>query len=266
MPRRLCQLAGGAGFTVEDLRIRERTRSWSEPEAAPGHRVVFVRRGLFGLRTRDWGGLVDPLVAYLRLPGEEQRIAHRPDTEDACTVVTLTESAAAELLPTRISTQVVLTTGTVDLAHRRVLALARQGLDPFALSEAVIRLVADVFGDTGARDHPALPSHRRLAESARELLAADPACSSFEELARQLGVSRPHLSRVFRRATGQSLATCRTRLRVRAACDRIEAGQANLAELAGELGFADHAHLTRTMRAELGMPPTRVRELLAGGT
>lgn len=256
-------LAHGSGFTVSDLRILEHTRAWSKPEIMPGHQIVFVRRGLFRLRLRGWRGLVDPLIAYLRDPDDEQQIAHRPGREDACTVLTLDDVLAAEVLPVRPATRMVRTSGRVDLAHRRLLALARQGPDEFALSEAVVRLAADVFHQAGELpDGPSRPSHRRLADAARELLVADPARARFEDLARELAVSRPHLSRVFRQETGESLTGFRTRLRVRAALDRIEAGRTNLAELAADLGFADHAHLTRTMRAELSMPPTSVRKLL----
>lgn len=267
MGRTMSPLARGHGFTMSDLRIRERTRAWSKAEATPGHQIVFVRRGLFGLRLPGWRGVVDPLVAYSRQPDDEQQIAHRPGAEDACTVLTLDKVLAAEVLSASPSTRMVRTTGVVDLAHRRVLALAREGLDAFALSEAVVRLVADAFAradDLTVRYGTSRPSHRRLADAARELLVSDPARARFDQLAHELGVSRPHLSRVFRGETGQTLSGFRTRLRVRAALDRIEAGQTNLAELAGELGFADHAHLTRTMRADVGLPPTAVRELLRG--
>lgn len=256
-------LARGRGFTVSDLRILEHTRAWSKPEIMPGHQIVFVRRGLFGLRLSGWRGVVDPLIAYLRHPDDEQQIAHRPDREDACTVLTLDTALAAEVIPAHPGRRMVRTTGAVDLAHRWLLAQARQGVDAFALSEAVTRLAAQVFQQ--ADELPvgsSRPSHRRLADAARELLVADPARARFEDLARELGVTRPHLSRVFRRETGASLTGFRTRLRVRSALDRIEAGQTNLAELAADLGFADHAHLTRTMRAELAMPPTAVRDHL----
>lgn len=263
MTRTMSGLARGSGFTVSDLRILEHTRAWSKPEIRPGHQIVFVRRGLFGLRLRDWRGVVDPLIAYLRRPDDEQQIAHRPGAEDACTVLTLDDILATEALPARPAMRMVRTTSRVDLAHRRLLAQARQNIDEFALSEAVVRLAAQVFQQAGELpDGPSRPSHRRLADSARELLVADPARSRFDDLARELGVSRPHLSRVFQHETGESLTGFRTRLRVRSALDRIEAGQTNLAELAADLGFADHAHLTRTMRAELSMPPTAVRDHL----
>lgn len=257
MTRTMSSLAHGAGFTVSDLRILAETRAWSAPEVMPGHQLVFVRCGLFVLRLRGWHGLVDPLIAYRRGPGDEQQIAHRPGREDACTVLTLDETF------TEARPRIVRTTSRVDLLHRRMLAQARSGRDPFALSEMVTRLAGEVFsqGDT-ASVAPSRPSHRRLADAARELLVANPAQARFDALARELGVSRPHLSRVFRAETGESLSGFRTRLRVRSALDRIEAGQTNLAELAAELGFADHAHFTRTIRAELNLPPSTLRTLI----
>jgi AraC-like DNA-binding protein len=69
-------------------------------------------------------------------------------------------------------------------------------------------------------------------------------------------VSRSHLSRAFRAEAGETLTQYRAHLRVRAALDRLEAGETSLATLAAELGFADHAHLTRTMHAQLGNSTT----------
>ncbi|WP_091202512.1 helix-turn-helix domain-containing protein [Micromonospora narathiwatensis] len=54
----------------------------------------------------------------------------------------------------------------------------------------------------------------------------------------------------------------RNRLRVGRALDRLEEGVDSLAGLAAELGFADQAHLTRTVRAQLGHTPGQLRRLL----
>jgi AraC-like DNA-binding protein len=43
---------------------------------------------------------------------------------------------------------------------------------------------------------------------------------------------------------------------------RLENGERNLAVLASDLGFADQAHLTRTIRDHLGQTPTALRRLL----
>ena len=48
------------------------------------------------------------------------------------------------------------------------------------------------------------------------------------------------------------------------ALDRIAQGETSLTVLAHDLGFADHAHLTRTVRAVTGRTPTTCRGMLAG--
>lgn len=60
------------------------------------------------------------------------------------------------------------------------------------------------------------------------------------------------------------LTRYRNRLRVGRAMDLL-AGGASPAETAAELGFADQAHLTRTVRAHLGHTPGRLRRLLRDG-
>jgi AraC-like DNA-binding protein len=61
-----------------------------------------------------------------------------------------------------------------------------------------------------------------------------------------------------------TLTRYRHRILVLAALDAIEAGERDLAGLAARLGFADHAHLTRTVRQECGHAPRDLRRLLAG--
>jgi AraC-like DNA-binding protein len=262
--RYLTRLASADDLAVDDLRIIERTRNWTAPEPASGHQLVFVRRGTFGLRLRSAETTVDPVSAFVGRPGDEQSIAHKPGREDACTVVSLGPRLAAELLPRRLP-DALRTSGRVDMAHRALLARARHGADGFELAERVVRLAEGLLRDPGhAPARSATPSHRRLAEAAREVLVTDPAFDGLDRLARLLGVSRSHLSRVFRAETGETLTRFRHRLRVRAALDRLADGHRDLAGLAADLGFADHAHLTRAMRAEVGNPPSAVRRLLAG--
>jgi AraC-like DNA-binding protein len=264
--RTATRLASGSGFILEDWQIVEDAPGWSEPEVGLVHRVVFVRRGVFGLKLPGWAGVVDPLTAYVGFPGDEQQIAHRPGREDICTALSFDEAFAAEVMSERPAPGTLSTTGKLDLAHRVMLAHARRGLDDFGLSEAVTELLIGLFGRPdgpgGVVRSSSRPEHRRLAEAARELLTADPAWVSFEGLARQLGVSRPHLSRVFRAETGHTLTQFRTRLRVIAALEQLQAGQRDLAGLAAQLGFADQAHLSRTMRSEVAASPGTVRNLL----
>ncbi|HEY9264818.1 MAG TPA: helix-turn-helix domain-containing protein, partial [Mycobacterium sp.] len=49
------------------------------------------------------------------------------------------------------------------------------------------------------------------------------------------------------------------------ALDGLRAGDGTVADVAARLGFADQAHLTRTMREHVGHPPAAVRRMLADG-
>jgi AraC-like DNA-binding protein len=60
-----------------------------------------------------------------------------------------------------------------------------------------------------------------------------------------------------------TISQLRSRLKVRQALDRLADGQRDLAALAAEAGFADQAHLTRTVRRETGHTPGQLRALLA---
>ncbi|HJP73900.1 MAG TPA: helix-turn-helix domain-containing protein [Pseudonocardiaceae bacterium] len=92
------------------------------------------------------------------------------------------------------------------------------------------------------------PADAGVAAAAREAIAAaDPAAVGLIPLARRLGVS---------------LSRYRNRVRVGRVMDRLEQGESHLADLASELGFADHAHLSRTVRQHLGETPTALRRLL----
>ncbi|NIH85301.1 helix-turn-helix domain-containing protein [Amycolatopsis granulosa] len=127
---------------------------------------------------------------------------------------------------------------------------------------------ASRHSEAAARAHrPAGARDRDLAGEARlAIVAGDPAAGSLLSLAGALEVSPFRLSRAFSREVGVSLTHYRNRVRVSRVLARLEAGAADLADLAAELGFADQAHLTRTVHRYAGHPPAHVRRLLGTGT
>ncbi|GLY91444.1 helix-turn-helix domain-containing protein [Actinoallomurus iriomotensis] len=266
--RTVTPVTAGDGFRVERVVIRAPTEDWTDPDPPSGYRLTLVRGGVFRARVGGHAFLADPVTAYLGGPADEQSIAHRVGAEDVCTALSLSPSFMTELtggVPERPTAAV---TGRLAVTHRLLLARARRGADPFALAELTADLVGGLFGDR--RAHVAEPStrpatgaaRRALADAARELLTLDPVALGLRETARRLGCSPYHLSRVFHRQTGLTLSAYRTRVRVLRALDAIEAGRADLAGLAADLGFADHAHLTRTVREECGHTPRALRRLL----
>lgn len=81
---------------------------------------------------------------------------------------------------------------------------------------------------------------------------------SADELARRAGLSLRELQRLFRAYVGATPKQVIRRVRLQEAARRLEDGEAlSLAALAAELGYSDHAHLTRDFSDATGQRPSR---------
>ncbi|MFG1907202.1 helix-turn-helix domain-containing protein [Kribbella sp. NPDC048928] len=231
---------------------------WSSPEQATAAHLVLVRSGRFRLRSEGRRVTVDPTTGYLEAPGHEARFSH-PAGGDVCTSISLPGERLSEGIDGHRRPDVRVD-GRLELAHRMLL---RTGADPdFAAVEAVVTLLRLALRKEP--DELPAPGRYALADRARDaMLADDPISTSLIALADALGASPSHLSRTFHHHAGMSLSRYRNRVRVSRALQRLADGEADLAGLAIALGFSDQAHLTRSMRRELGQTPRRVRSLLA---
>jgi AraC-like DNA-binding protein len=255
------------GLSLADVACRH-DRGRGEAEPAHARMLVMVRRGCFVRHADGVESVLDPTVAYCVNPGEEHRYDHPHDDGDDCTAIGVDSALAAsfrggepDLPPAGVPVS-----PAVDLAHRALLAAARRGDDGHQLYERALRLVVAVLQTADpVRMASGLPAGQRarraLAAAAREALAERPE-RSLPELARALGVSPHHLSRVFSSVTGHTISRHRMRLRTRAALERLACGETDLARLAADLGFADQSHLCRVVRSETGTVPSVLRRLL----
>jgi AraC-like DNA-binding protein len=254
------------GLRIAEVHCPGDHARWSSVEQVTEFGIVLPRRGVFRRRVDGCESLVDPATGYLHVAGSEQQIAH-PAGGDVCTSITL---AVRDGDPAPTTSRAVHVSTRLSLAHRLLVSRARAAASAVELSDLAIELATAVLAalpvQVGTAGATASSAHKRLVDDAREVLAADPTCA-LPEIAERLAVSPYHLSRVFHRTTGTTLRRYRIRLRTVAALDALastepRAERRGLAALAAELGFADQAHLTRTLRAETGEPPGRLRELL----
>lgn len=246
-------------YSVRVVECSDDHRRWSAAEPVETFGLVLPRRGHFRLVNHGVEQSVDVTQGYAQAPGLEQRFAH-PSGGDVCTFIGVGARLWHEIAGDRPTPATVRIDAATELAHRLLLRTAHDAADP---AERLVRTVTAAVG-IPASDTPRSPAARasraRLARRAREaVLDDDPASRDLVSLARALGASPAHLSRVFRAETGSSLTKFRNRVRVSRVLARLEAGDADLAAVAGDLGFADQAHLTRTVRATLGTTPGRVR-------
>jgi AraC-like DNA-binding protein len=239
---------------------------WSAEEPVGSFAVVLVRSGVFRRRVNGVELLVDRMVGYCELPGSTQQIAH-PCGGDTCTAIELSEHELGSLIdPDRFRPGApLLVAPFIDLAHRLLIKSIRQGADQAELGERATLLAGCLIESEHETPQTARPRraalYRQLTDRVREALSDDPHLG-LTELASMNKVSIFHLSRVFRAVSGTTLSRYRTRLRARLAMDRIANGERNLAHLAADVGFADQAHMTRTLRHETKLTPGRLRSVL----
>lgn len=135
------------------------------------------------------------------------------------------------------------------------LALARelgagQGATPLAAESLAWELIDAV--------RPARTPHggRRWVETVRDVLHAHlDRPLRVADLAKQVGVHRVHLGRVFRERFGQSLGDYHRRIRIEWAARELLLGHASVTDVAQRAGFADQAHFTRFFKRIMGATP-----------
>ena len=259
-------LAAAEGLTVEDVLCTSGPSSWSPPEPTTKNGIVFVRRGCFRRRADGVESFLDPVAIYFERPGQEQQIAHPANGGDECTQIVLSDALIASVWGDRFEPPAwpVFTSAQADLTHRQLVSSLRSG-DVLELGERVLRLLEAVRDCGTRRLHrgraATAAARRRIVDDAREAIAAEPTIGLFA-LARIVSVSPHHLSRIFRAETGETISRYRNRARVRLVLERLADRERSLARLAGELGFADQAHLARVVRHEIGSTPSALRSSL----
>ena len=124
-----------------------------------------------------------------------------------------------------------------------------------------LNLAARIFDGHKSYSHVDNSSTARLARSTIEKVSAYIDCHlkdqlSVELLARHVGLSAVHFSRLFKQTEGIAPARYIAKRRVEKALELLGSGEFRVAEAACEVGFYDQSHLDRHCRKFFGQPPT----------
>ncbi|MGH3713484.1 MAG: helix-turn-helix domain-containing protein [Micromonosporaceae bacterium] len=261
-----CGLVGGAdGFLVLDQHCNEARSGWVGPGELVGHSLLLPRSGGFLVRVAGRERFIDTSVAEVALPGPEAWVSHPFGACRPATRIHFPDEIGAERLPARGG--VLPRTPGFEWHHWELVAACRRGVDGFEIADRVwtlLRALPPPHAEPalGLRRPGTDDAHRRLVRSVRELLSTGEFTLGLAAAAHLVGSSAPHLSRVFRRVTGRSVTAYRNQLRLQAVLRDLADGAPCLRTLAAQYGFADQAHLTRVVRAQLGQPPSAVHRAL----
>jgi AraC-like DNA-binding protein len=258
------ELWSGAGIRLQSRQCDYGSDKWTDKLCADSFGVLLPLVGAYRLRTGRVTQFVDRGCGHFRRPGEEVvgfGITRRHSSTALYVDVDRFDAVDGADWPSGER----LIDARLDLLHR----LLRRDLRAGARSCDIEMRAVDLIGAILSIDAPAAQRrsttaarHRQIAADVLEALHHTDGSFSLIELARAVGCSPFHLSRIFHETTGVTLRQVQVRARLRAALDLLEQGARDLSMVSAACGYADHSHLTRTAVAQLGASPSRLRELL----
>ncbi len=131
-------------------------------------------------------------------------------------------------------------------------------LSLLVLEELATLLHATLFDKRGIRLDSSAPAWlERIRELVQETFHRSP---SLDQLATEAGRHPVHVAKAFHRHYGSTIGEFIRQRRLEVACYRLATTQVPVSVIAHESGFADHSHLTRTMKQLLGVQPSRFRK------
>jgi AraC-like DNA-binding protein len=83
---------------------------------------------------------------------------------------------------------------------------------------------------------------------------------SLQELSKQINLSKPHLSQLFKKHTGYSPIDYFLRLKIQRACQYLDLTDESLKEISAKLGFTDPYYFSRLFSKIMGIPPSRYKK------
>ncbi len=116
-------------------------------------------------------------------------------------------------------------------------------------------------GRSNLRVRPQAPLDFRVRKSLRLLNDGLPQGIELGDVARDVGLSRPHFFKLFRENTGLTPALYANTMRVERALDRLVSSHTSITDIGYELGFSSQSHFTHFFSAHVGIAPTLYRTI-----
>ena len=252
-------------------------------EVYDANTIVLMRHGVFCKHFGARSVTADVNHAVFFSKGSPARVSHPSDCGDRGTVFTVAprvlNDIVRELDPTvdeHRDRPFPFVTGPCDSQtfwrHRELVQrLAAQEIQPLEhlwADVTALQLSADVLEAAFAQKGVARP--RRRAATAEDHVERTEAAKAFlarslgeritlDDVARAVHTSPFHFTRIFQQQVGIPLHRYLTRLRLRAALERLAEGETDLTRLALDLGFSSHSHFADAFRKEFGNTPREVR-------
>ena len=268
-------------ISVRDYICRDKGHDHSAEEQSEVNGIVLMRHGAFSRHFGRRTSTADVNQSTFFTKDSVYRVSHPGDCGDRGTSFVIAEQILRDIIreldpsvDERPDQPFSFTDGPCDSQlfwrHREyVQRLERvdvEPLEPLWADITGLQLIADVieaaYEHTGAKPkkRPAtLEDHMERTEAAKNYLAARIGENvSLDEVASAVNASPFNFARIFQQQTGLPLHRYLTRLRLRAALERLPETD-DITALAFDLGFSSHSHFTDVFRREFGKTPSEYR-------
>jgi AraC-like DNA-binding protein len=266
-----------AGF----VRCHPSDPAFEAADIVPGYRIVFPRRAVWIRTSRSRRYVSHPGVVEYYNPGDEYTRQPLDPRGDSTEWYGVSEPALRDIVaghdPTAADARLPLRrpygpTDSRAYAAQRVLfhrLSTPVDVEPLEVEETVLAIVDASLARACARRGPA--ESRPVTRVEREIAERTNAILSrltrqhitLAGISREVAVSVFHLSRIFRRVTGDTLAKRHVRLRLLSSLEPLLESDATIADIATQSGFASHSHFGRAFYREFGVAPSTFRTLPA---
>ncbi|HMB91621.1 MAG TPA: helix-turn-helix transcriptional regulator [Rhodothermales bacterium] len=243
-------------------------------EVADSDAVVFPVEGRFEKHlNRSHHILADPLTVVLFAEGRPHRVAHPAPGGDTCLSICLGSECLASLLADAVGVEGLgdprlhpgapLPLGTVAARMLLLHRVRRGDASPLECVTAAVALVGAALIATRSVPLPTRPpplDSRDRVVAARDLLFEHPVEEwTLGRLEASVGLSRFHLTRLFRAHVGISPYEYVLRVRLLRTAEEVIDTRRSLTEIALDYGFSSHSHFTAAFRRRVGVPPSTLR-------
>ena len=152
---------------------------------------------------------------------------------------------------------------TIDLFDRLAIEQGADDLVPYEI-ERLIDSLMDAADSSHSQELPPIRAYSRpdfRVRKAIELMKANVSERiSLDEVARSVGLSRPHFFSLFKEQTNLTPNVYWNTLRMEEALRQLQSTEESLTAVACNLGFTSQGNFTRFFRDHAGVPPTLYRE------
>jgi AraC-like DNA-binding protein len=252
--------------------------AFEAPEVVRGYRMVFPRLAVWIKTARSRRYASSPSVVEYYNDGDEYSREPLDPRGDSTEWFAVSEAMVREIVARYDAVAADRrqpfrhTHGPTDsraYVSQRVLfqrLSAEEFVEPLEVEETVMALLdaslSCVYGVPAPVDPPVSRNDRDIAERASAVISQmTHQRLTLAGISREAAVSVFHLSRVFRRVTGHTLAKYHLRSRVLASLEPLLESEATIGEIATQYGFASHSHFGNVFRRVVGLSPSALRAL-----